>query len=181
MTNLRTRLSRLEKAHGKGQPTTFSLWMDDGEGGAICCATRERLSAEEWATREAAGGAVKIGGDGPDGDDEWSQIRRKRLQAVAALFRDLQPDLAEPLAQMIGRDAADNLIGAAEAGFAFLRSAAESLATGARKEIRNTWLTDQAQESLLDRMDDLRLRIDRLDARVRLAEERASPAEPEGS
>jgi len=102
------------------------------------------------------------------------------LQSVAALFRDLQPDLAEPLAQVIGRDAADSLIGAAEAGVAFLRSAAESLATSARKEARNTWLTDQAQESLLDRMDDLRLRIDRLDARVRLAEERASSAEPEG-
>jgi len=102
------------------------------------------------------------------------------LQAVAALFKDLQPDLAEPLAQVIGRDAADSLIGAAEAGVALLRSAVESLATGARKEVRNTWLTDQAQESLLDRMDDLRLRIDRLDARIRLAEERAAPAEPTG-
>jgi len=102
------------------------------------------------------------------------------LQAVAALFRDLQPDLAQPLAQVIGREAADSLVGAAEAGIAFLRSAAESLATGASKEVRKTWLTDQAQESLMDRMDELRLRIDRLDARVRLAEERASPAEPAG-
>ena len=62
------------------------------------------------------------------------------LQSIAALFRDLQPDPAEPLARTIGRDAADNLVGAAEAGFAFLRSAAESLAAGARKEAQDAWL-----------------------------------------
>ena len=96
------------------------------------------------------------------------------LQAVASLFRDLEPDLAEPLGKVIGRDAADGLIGAAEAGFAFLRSAAESLASGARKEAGNAWVTERAQDSLMDRVDDLRLRVDRLDARVRLAEERAA-------
>lgn len=96
------------------------------------------------------------------------------LQAVAALFRDLEPDLAEPLAKIVGREAADGLIGAAEAGLAFLRSAAQSMASGARREARSTWVTDQAQDTLLDRMDKLRLRIDRLDARVRLAEERTS-------
>jgi len=96
------------------------------------------------------------------------------LQAVAALFRDLQPDFAEPLAKVVGREAADNLIGAAEAGFALLRSAAESLATGARKDAQSTWLTEPEKNSLMNRLDDLRLRVDRLDARIRLAEERAA-------
>ena len=120
----------------------------------------------------------------PAGSNRPSNVRiegdEAALQAVLALFRDLQPDLAEPLARAIGREAADSLIGAAEAGLAFLRSAADGLAKGARKEVRNTWLTDQAQDSLMDRMDELRLRIDRLDARVRLAEERASPSESAG-
>lgn len=123
----------------------------------------------------------------PGGSDNPANTSRVRiegdeavLQAVAALFRDLQPDLAEPLAKVIGREAADNLIGAAEAGLAFLRSAAESLATGARKQAEHAWVTDQAQDSLLNRVDDLRLRIDRLDARVRLAEQRAAPPGPDG-
>ncbi len=96
------------------------------------------------------------------------------LQSVAALFQDLEPDLAEPLAGVIGREAADGLIGAAEAGFAFLRSAAEGLATGARKEAGNAWVTDQARNTLMDRLDDLRLRVDRLDARIGLVEARKS-------
>lgn len=100
------------------------------------------------------------------------------LQSVATLFRDLQPDLAEPLARVIGRDAADGLVGVAEAGFALLRSAAESLASTARREAETSFVTDQARDSLMDRLDDLRLRVDRLDARVRLAEERAA-AEPD--
>ena len=100
------------------------------------------------------------------------------LQSIAALFRDLQPDPAEPLARAIGRDAAENLVGAAEAGFAFLRSAAESLAAGARKEAQEAWVTVENQDSFLDRLDDLRLSVDRLDARVRLAEERASEPGP---
>ena len=100
------------------------------------------------------------------------------LQAIASLFRDLQPDLAAPLARAIGRDAADNLVGAAEAGFAFLRSAAESLAAGARKEAQDAWVTESAQDSLLDRLDDLKLRVDRLDARVGLAERRAAESGP---
>ena len=117
------------------------------------------------------------------GTDKPTNVRiegdEASLQAVVALFKDLEPDLAEPLARAIGREAADSLIGAAEAGLALLRSAAESLAAGARKEARDAWLTDQEADSLLDRTNELRLRIDRLEARVRLAEERAS-SEPAG-
>ncbi len=103
------------------------------------------------------------------------------LQAVATLFRELEPDLAEPLSKVLGREAADNLIGAAEAGLAFLRSAAESLASGARQEATKAWVSDQAQSALMDRLDDLRLRVDRLDARVSLAESRPASAEPQRS
>ena len=120
-------------------------------------------------------------GNGPGGVRSNVRIDgdEAALQAVAALFGDLQPDLAEPLARVIGREAADSLVGAAEAGFAFLRSAAESLASGAAKQAGNAWVTEEAQDSLMNRLDDLRLRIDRLDARVRLVEEKASSSGPD--
>jgi ubiquinone biosynthesis protein UbiJ len=94
------------------------------------------------------------------------------LQAVAALFRDLEPDLAEPLSALLGRDMADSVVGAAEAGFAFLKSAAESVTAGLRQEARSNWVDDDAFRQLLERTEDLNLRVDRLAARVRLAEER---------
>jgi ubiquinone biosynthesis protein UbiJ len=136
--------------------------------GALPDIARALLAPSAATGKPAATSAAQIAGD------------EAALQAVAGLFRDLQPDLAEPLARVIGRDAADNLVGAAEAGVAFLRSAAESLAGGARKEAGQAWVTDQAQSSLMDRLDDLKLRVDRLDARTRIAEGRAAPSRPSG-
>jgi ubiquinone biosynthesis protein UbiJ len=96
---------------------------------------------------------------------------------VAGLFRDLEPDIAEPLSSLVGRALADDLIGAAEAGIAFLKSAAESMTAGLQQQARQTWVNDEAFSRLMDRTDDLQLRIDRLEARVRLAEAaRANPA-----
>ena len=94
------------------------------------------------------------------------------LQSVSALFRDLEPDLAEPLTGLFGREAADSLLGAAEAGLAFFRSAAESLSAGLRDEARSVFVSEDSFRELLERAEDLRLRVDRLDARVRLAEQR---------
>lgn len=141
------------------------------EAHAIVTGTLPGIARSFFGPAPAADKAADSSGVRIEGDEA-------ALASVAGLFRDLEPDLAEPLAGIIGRGAADNLIGVAEAGFAFLRSAAESLASGARKEAENVWVTDQAQSSFLDRMDDLKLRLDRLDARIRLAEERAAASEP---
>lgn len=141
-----------------------------GDAHAVVTGTLPDIARIFFGPAAATDRTLNTAGVRIDGDEA-------ALQAVASLFRDLQPDLAEPLGRVIGRDAADELIGAAEAGFAFLRSAAESLASGARKQAENAWVTDRARSSLMDRLDDLRLRIDRLDARVRLAEAAAASAQ----
>lgn len=96
-----------------------------------------------------------------------------QLQALADLFRALEPDVAEPLAGLVGREMADGLVGFAEAGIALLKSAAESVSSGVRQEATRVWVDNPAFQTLMDRFDDLRLRVDRLDARVRLRETEA--------
>jgi len=142
----------------------------DGEAHAVVRGTlpdiaRSLLGQDPDADTTAG---VRVEGDGA------------ALQAVAALFRDLEPDLAEPLSALLGRDMADNVIGAAEAGLAFLKSAAESMTAGLRQEARSNWVDDDAFRQLMDRTEDLGLRVDRLAARVRLAEERTEQPDRDG-
>lgn len=108
------------------------------------------------------------------GPDRSSRLRidgdEAVLQNVADLFKALQPDLAEPFSGLVGREVADGLVGLAEAGMAFLKSAAESVTAGARADATATWVDDAAFQNLMDRLDDLRLRADRLDARIQIFE-----------
>lgn len=98
------------------------------------------------------------------------------LTELAALFTHLQPDLAAPLGNVIGQPLADDLLGLAEAGFAFLRSAAESVTTAARRDTVDAFVNRDGFERLITRLEALRLRVDRLEARTRQLE--TAPAEP---
>ena len=138
---------------------------EDAEAHAVVRGTLPDIARNLLGTRSDAATGVRIEGD------------EAALHSVAGLFRDLEPDIAEPLSSLVGRALADDLIGAAEAGIAFLRSAAESMTAGLQQQARQTWVNDEAFSQLMDRTDDLQLRIDRLEARVRLAEAaRANPA-----
>lgn len=144
-------------------PDGLDLQPDTGqEAHAVVRGTLPEIAASLLGTRapgrERRG--VRIDGD------------EAALQSVAALFRDLEPDLAEPLSNLIGRNAADSLLGAAEAGLAFLKSAAESVGAGIRKEAGSVWVSEDSFRELMDRSEDLKLRLDRLAARVHLAETR---------
>lgn len=144
-------------------PDGLDLQPDTGqEAHAVVRGTLPEIAASLLGTRASGTGAGGIRIDGDEG----------ALQAVAALFRDLEPDLAEPLSGLIGRNAADNLLGAAEAGLAFLKSAAESVSAGIRHEAGNVWMSEDSFRELMDRGEDLKLRLDRLAARVSLAESR---------
>jgi len=94
------------------------------------------------------------------------------LAGLAELFTHLQPDLAAPLAAVIGRTLADDLMGLAEAGLAFFRSAAEGVTTAARRDAADAFVDQTGFEQLITRLEDLRLRVDRLDARTRQLEAR---------
>jgi ubiquinone biosynthesis protein UbiJ len=138
---------------------------EDADAHAVVRGTLPDIARNFLGARSDAAAGVRIEGD------------EAALHAVAGLFRDLEPDIAEPLSSLVGRELADELVGAAEAGIAFLKSAAESMTAGLQQQARQTWVNDEAFDQLMDRTDDLQLRIDRLDARVRLAEaERADPA-----
>ena len=101
------------------------------------------------------------GGDGSvriEGDEAL-------LEKLAGLFRQLEADPAAPLAKLLGRDLADDLAGMLESGAALFRSAAQSMAGGFRAEARNRFVDQQDFRNLLDRIHELRLRLDRLHAR----------------
>jgi len=157
---------------GVGEPRPLTVFITDS--GLTCRAGRDPAphviltgTLPDIARRlSGTGGSVRIEGD------------EAVLTALADLFTGLQPDLATPLANLIGRELADNLVGLAEAGFALLRSAAESVTTTARRDAAGAFVNQDGFEHLLIRMEALRLRVDRLDARTRRLE--AAPSGAQG-
>ncbi|MFV2090618.1 MAG: SCP2 sterol-binding domain-containing protein [Pseudomonadales bacterium] len=89
------------------------------------------------------------------------------LADLSELLKHFEPDLAGPMGEILGSQAADNLVGMAEAAIAALRSTAESLGTLARDGARSHYLGNTDLADMLELMEDLQLRVDRLGARVR--------------
>lgn len=119
--------------------------------------------------------------DQPGGQSVRIEGDESLLAGLAALFGDLRPDPAAPLGNLIGRDLADAAVGLAEAGIAFLRSAAESVSSSARQEASAHFVGQTDFESLQTRIEALRLRTDRLDARTARAESARPPAVDPGT
>jgi ubiquinone biosynthesis accessory factor UbiJ len=94
------------------------------------------------------------------------------LHEFSAALRDFRPDLGGPLSQMLGADAARAALGTAELAFAGLRSLLEGAGNTVRDGATRTFVDRAQAERLLDDVDELRLRIDRLGARVAAAEQR---------
>ena len=94
------------------------------------------------------------------------------LQEVSALFSGFAPDLTRPLAGIVGREAADNLVGMGELAIAGLRSALEGVSGSFRQSASERFVSRPQLDQLLDSIDDMRLRIDRLAARVSAEEAR---------
>ncbi|MEM8766522.1 MAG: hypothetical protein AAGE43_03700 [Pseudomonadota bacterium] len=92
------------------------------------------------------------------------------LAAIADLLRNLEPDLSRPLGNVLGESFANDLIGAAEAGIAFLKSAAESVAGEVQAQAEQAYVAETEFAGLMERRDALRLRLDRLAARTGLLE-----------
>lgn len=82
------------------------------------------------------------------------------------ILRDFQPDLAEPMSRIFGPDAAATLVGTAELGLKSMQSLLSGVGqsmsdTAAANFVRSTQL-----DNLLTGIDRLRLRVDRLAAKV---------------
>lgn len=92
------------------------------------------------------------------------------LGELTAVLRDFRPDLERPLAGVVGGDAARTAIGTVELALAGLRSAFEGAGEAARAGAGRAFVDRRQLGRLLDELDDLQLRIDRLGARVAAVE-----------
>ncbi|MCB1684064.1 MAG: hypothetical protein R3E82_18260 [Pseudomonadales bacterium] len=98
------------------------------------------------------------------------------LRNLAAVVRSYRPDLEEPLGRLLGPAATRELLGAAETTVNFLRSALSSLSGAATASAQATaragFVAEPDMPEMLDTLDALQLRVDRLNARVRELEGR---------
>ncbi|MDZ7670239.1 MAG: SCP2 sterol-binding domain-containing protein [Gammaproteobacteria bacterium] len=98
------------------------------------------------------------------------------LQELTAAVHGYRPDLDGPLSRMLGPQAATSVLGTAEMALAGLRSALEGAGSSMRQSASRAFVDRAEANRLIDDLDDLRQRIDRLGARVAAREQRK--AEP---
>jgi ubiquinone biosynthesis protein UbiJ len=92
------------------------------------------------------------------------------LTDLTELLKHFEPDLAGPMSGILGSQVADTFVGLAEAAMAALKSTAESLSSVARDGTRSRYLVNSDLDCMLESLEDLQLRVDRLGARVRVVE-----------
>ena len=114
-----------------------------------------------WMANPSRTGGVSVEGDAA------------LLMSFAAVLEHFDPDLTEPLSNVLGSDAAQTVLGTAELAVSALRSAAEGVGAAIEQTAASQFVTKADTTALLDVLDDLRLRIDRLAARVDLEESEA--------
>jgi len=94
------------------------------------------------------------------------------LGELTGVLRDFRPDLEQPLARVLGAEAARTALGSAELALASLRSALQGAGHTVRAGAAETFVDRRQTARLLDELDDLRMRVDRLGARVAAEEQR---------
>ncbi|NBC23025.1 MAG: hypothetical protein GVY21_06075 [Gammaproteobacteria bacterium] len=136
----------------RGRPQDLAAWL---------------LGSSANAARSSAGarGSTGAGQVTIDGDTTV-------LGELSGVLREFRPDLEQPLSQVLGANAARTALGTAELALASLRSALEGAGRTARAGAAETFVDRRQTDRLLDELDDLRLRVDRLGARVAAEEQR---------
>lgn len=93
------------------------------------------------------------------------------LLEVTSVLREFEPDLLRPFTDLFGARTAERLLGGAELAVSAIRSAAQGVGHAIEQTAAAQFVTREDTSALLDVLDDLRLRIDRLAARIKAAEE----------
>ncbi len=93
------------------------------------------------------------------------------LTDLLHILRSFQPDLAGPMSRLLGADTAANLLGSAELGLQGLQSLFQGLGQTVSDQAAANFVSSGQLDSLLTGIDQLRLRVDRLAAKVTLHEE----------
>ncbi len=92
------------------------------------------------------------------------------LFEVINVFKRFAPDPGYPFNNFIASEIGQNLLGAAELAIAGLRSAVEGAGSAMQQSAANQYLDQSHVNAFLEALEDLRLRVDRLAARVGAAE-----------
>ena len=92
------------------------------------------------------------------------------LFEVMDVFKRFAPDPGYPFNNFIASEIGQNLLGAAELAIAGLRSAVEGAGSAMQQSAANQYLDQSHVNAFLEALEDLRLRVDRLAARVGAAE-----------
>ena len=87
------------------------------------------------------------------------------------LFSRFSPDVATPLGRFIGEANAANLVGTAELGLAGLKTAFTGLSQTVQQQATGQFVKTRQLDELLEGIDGLRLRVDRLAANLSRVEQ----------
>ncbi len=112
-----------------------------------------------WLANPGRTGSVSVEGDA------------SVLMGFAAIIQKFDPELTQPLSNLLASDAGQAALGTAELAVSALRSAAEGVGAALEQTAASRFVTKEDTTALLDVLDDLRLRIDRLAARVQQHEQ----------
>lgn len=88
------------------------------------------------------------------------------LMDLAAIGQAYSPDFAAPLEGFLGPEVADKVTGTAELGIASAASLLEGLRESIKTHSRDSFVARDPFDAFLSQVDELRLRVDRLAARV---------------
>jgi ubiquinone biosynthesis protein UbiJ len=88
------------------------------------------------------------------------------LDSLSGLMQGYQPDLAPPLGRVIGDDVASALVGFVEAAGAAARSALQTLGGAAEEAARERYASSDQLTDAIQLLEDLALKVDRLNART---------------
>ncbi len=122
-----------------------------------------------WLFPGNQGGRVEINGD------------ETLLLEVAGILRDFQPDIQDPLGQLLGPQMASTLLGTAEMGLKGLRSLIEGVGRGSPNTGGSGPVQQEQLDTVLHGIDELRLRVDRLAAQVKETSADPGQSKPGGT
>jgi ubiquinone biosynthesis protein UbiJ len=106
---------------------------------------------------------------------EGDEATLSEFQAAFAAFR---PDVTKPIRNLFGDRTAEDLLGAAEVALNGLRSLVKGASETVRSEAATQFVTENDLDTWLDVLDDLKLRLDRLDARTSILDAARTPTSP---
>jgi len=93
------------------------------------------------------------------------------LLELTDIFKNFRPDIEDPLSNFIGREAAANIIGTAEMGLQGLRRLFDNFSESAQHQAAGRFVNNTQFDEILSGVDKLRLRVDRLAAKIAAKEQ----------